>query len=70
MYYENYHFWGMHLVWWIVWMILLFWVFATPYDIPGQRIRKDTPLHILKKRLASGKITQEQYFEHKSILEK
>jgi putative membrane protein len=69
MFYNNYNFGGMHLVWWFVWMILLFWIFATPYNIPGQRTNKDTPLNILKKRFASGQITKEQYLERKSILE-
>ena len=64
-----YSFWGMHLFWWLLWMILLVWIFATPYDIPGQRKRKDSPLDILQKRLASGKISIEEYQEKKKILE-
>jgi putative membrane protein len=69
MYYNNYHFVGMHLVWWFIWGIFLFWIFATPYDIPGQRRKKDTPLDILKKRFASGQINNEEYQEKKKILE-
>jgi putative membrane protein len=64
---ENYH-WGMHLTWWILWCVLLIWVFATPYKIPGQRFKKDTPLDILKKCYASGEINKDEYFEKKSIL--
>jgi len=69
MFYDGYHFWGMHLMWWFVWIILLFWIFATPYDIPGQRRKKNTPLDILKKRYASGEINNEEYQEKKKILE-
>lgn len=69
MYYNNYHFVGMHLVWWFIWGIFLIWIFATPYDIPGQRRKKDTPLDILKKRFASGQINNEEYQEKKKILE-
>jgi putative membrane protein len=69
MYYDNYHFWGMHLAWWFVWLFLLFWIFVTPYDIPGQRTKNNTPLDILKKRLASGQINKEEYQEKKKILE-
>ena len=69
MYYNNFHFWGMHLIWWIIWGILLVWIFATPYDIPGQRTKKDSPLDILKKRYASGQINDQEYQERKSILE-
>ena len=68
--YDGYNFWGMHLIWWFVWMGLLFWIFATPWDVPGQRKKKDSPFEILKKRFASGDITKEEYQEHKAILEK
>ncbi|MDP9955501.1 SHOCT domain-containing protein [Epilithonimonas hungarica] len=67
--YYNYHFWGMDLVWWVIWCIVIFWIFATPYDIPGQRKKKDSPLDLLKKRYASGEIKTEEYQEKKKILE-
>jgi len=50
-------------------MGLLFWIFFTPWSIPGERRRKNTPLDILKLRLANGQITKEIYDEHKKILE-
>ncbi len=59
----------MHLFWWILWLIMLFWIFAIPYDIPGQRKKKDSPLDILKKRFAAGEIKKEEYVEKKKILE-
>ncbi len=65
----NYHFLGMHLGWWCAWLILFFWIYATPYDIPGQRKKKDTPLVILRKRFASGLITKEEFYDRKKILE-
>ena len=67
MFYDGYHFWGMHLVWWFVWGMLLFWIFVTPYDVPGQRKKKDSPLDILQKRFATGHITTEEYEEKKKI---
>ncbi len=69
MFYDGYHFGGMHLIWWFLWLVFLFWVFATPYDIPGQKKRKDSPLDILQKRYASGQITTEEYNERKKYLE-
>ena len=51
-------------------MVIVFWIFATPYDIPGQRKKQDSPLDILKKRFAAGEITMENYQEHKALLEK
>ena len=68
MFYNSY-FGGMALVWWAVWIIFIIWIFATPYNIPGQRRKKDTPLDILKKRFANGEIAQKEYYEKKSIIE-
>lgn len=67
-YFEEHHYVGMHLLWWIVWILLFFWVFVIPYDVPGQRKKKDSPLDILKKRHASGKINSDEYEEMKKIL--
>jgi putative membrane protein len=66
---DNNYYWGMHMVWWFVWVILLFWIFALPYNIPGQRNKRDSPLDILQRRFASGEITTNEYTEKKKILE-
>jgi putative membrane protein len=68
MFYNNYY-WGMGLIWWFVWVILLLWIFTIPYDIPGQRNKKSSPLDILQKRYASGEISIDEYNEKKKILE-
>lgn len=67
--YDSYYFAGMHLLWWCVWIFFLFWVFAMPYYIPGERRPKESPKDILKRRLASGEITNEEFKEKKNILE-
>jgi len=67
---DEYHFWGMHFFWWIFWIIILIWIFATPWDIPGQRIKRDSPLGILKKRFAKGEISKEEYEDMKKTLNK
>jgi putative membrane protein len=59
---------GMNFIWWILWMIMLFWIFAIPYKIPGQRTRKDSPLDILNKRFASGLISNDEYQEKKKMI--
>jgi putative membrane protein len=59
----------MHTAWWFVWIVLLLWIYATPYDIPGQRRRKEDPFDILKKRYASGEIKSEEYQLIKKELE-
>lgn len=62
-------YWGMSLFWWCVWIVLLVWIFVIPYDIPGQRKPKETPMEILKKRLAAGEISNQEYLEKKKMIE-
>ncbi len=69
MFYEGYHFWGMHLIWWILWIMLLTWIFATPWDIPGQKTRKESPLDVLKNLLAKGEIDLQEYEKRKQVIE-
>jgi len=68
MFYYNY-FWGMGFIWWFLLGVLLVWIFAIPYDIPGQRTRKMSPLDALQRRFASGEISPEEYHESKKIIE-
>jgi putative membrane protein len=67
--YDGYHFWGMHLIWWALWIIFLIWIFATPFDVPGLKKKKNSPLYILQQRFAAGKISKEEYHEQKAFLE-
>jgi putative membrane protein len=68
MFYE-YHYWGMNLIWWFLWGLLLFWIFATPYEIPGQRYKRESALEVLKRRFAIGSITSDEFHEKKRIIE-
>ena len=67
--YNGYHFGGMHLIWWFIWGVFIFWIFAMPWDVPGQKKKASSPLDILQKRFASGVITKEEYKEQKATLE-
>ncbi len=69
MFYDGLHFWGMHIIWWVIWLSLIFWIFAVPYNIPGQRKKELSPLDILQKRLALGEITTEEFREKLQALE-
>ena len=69
MLYEGYHFLGMHLAWWFVWLCLFIWIFATPYNIPGQRSKKKTPLDILQERFTSEQITAQEYEDKRDAIE-
>lgn len=66
--YSNYYF-GMNVIWWVIWILLLFWIFAIPYNIPGQRRRKDSAFDTLQKRYANGHITESEYLDKKRIME-
>ena len=62
------HFFGMHFIWWIIWIVLIIWIFAIPNSNPFQKTKKDSPLDILKTRFAKGEITKEAYEEAKKVL--
>ncbi|WP_396147713.1 SHOCT domain-containing protein [Flavobacterium sp.] len=66
--YNGYLYWGMDLIWWFIWVVLFFWIFATPYPIPGERRKRDSALDILNKQLASGKIKLEEYEQKKKLI--
>lgn len=68
MMYNGNQFWGMDMLWWFIWIILMIWIFALPYDIPFQRKPKNSSLDILQKRFASGQITKEQFVESRELL--
>ena len=69
MFYDGYHVWGMHLIWWFIWLLFIFWIFATPYNIMGYRMLKDSAIDILKRRLAYGEINNDEYHEKKRIID-
>jgi putative membrane protein len=49
--------------------MLILWIFATPYYVPGQQKKNNSPLDVLKMRFASGQITTLEYEEKKKIIE-
>ena len=65
----EYSFVGMHLLWWVFWVAIIFVMFGWFEPVPKKRIRRDLPLDILQKRFATGEITTEEYHEKKGILE-
>lgn len=68
MMYGDYGFFGMHMLWWFFWILIMFLMFGWFEPVPKKRVRRDSPLDILQKRFASGEITNEEYQEKKSIL--
>lgn len=69
MIYYEYHFLGMHLIWWLIWISVIIWIFVTPYSIPFQEHKIDTPLRILKRNYVKGKITEDVYYARKKVID-
>ena len=69
MYYNNYHFLGMHLVWWIFLGIILFWLFVMSSGLLKQDIKKGSALETLKKLFAARQINKEEYQKKKKLIE-
>ncbi len=69
MHYEGWGFWGMHVFWWLFWIILIVGFFALIDPRPRNRPR-ETPLELLQRRYAAGKISSVEYEERKAKLER
>jgi putative membrane protein len=71
-YYYYGHMAGMHAFWWIFWGIfivaLLFWRRDRWRGLRGKA--RETPHDVLRRRLANGEITPEDYESRKAILDR
>ena len=62
---------GMHFLWWIFWFIFIvvvFWrrdIWRLPPDEP-----RESPQEVLRRRLARGEISIEEYESRKAILDR
>lgn len=68
MLFYDYHFFGMHFIWWAFWIFLMFLLFGWFEPVPKKRIRRDSPFDILQRRFAAGEITEEEYEQKKAVL--
>jgi putative membrane protein len=63
---------GMHGLWWIFWVILIgvlvFYGWGRSSD-PARR-RHESPHDVLRRRLAAGEITPEDYEKRKALLDR
>lgn len=69
------HYWGMHWLWWLFWIIIIVGFFALLGNTyvrnrPGAPTDREPALDILKKRYAAGEIDTEEYNIRKRELEK
>ena len=61
-------FWGMHLFWWLFWILVMVLFFGLLTPVPRSKVR-ETPLQVLQRRYAAGEITTQEYDERKARLE-
>jgi putative membrane protein len=70
-YWDHGAFFGMHLLWWLFWLVLLVAVFSWATPVPRRRMRLyEHPLATLQRRYAAGELTTEEYDERKSRIER
>lgn len=62
-------FFGMHLFWWLFWIVLIAALFTQFKPMPRGKLR-ETPLQILQRRYAAGEIGDEEYEARKAKLER
>jgi len=62
---------GMHWFWWLFWVALMV-IFFTPWGTPVRRGKppRETPHELLRRRLATGEITTQEYEQRKALLDR
>lgn len=65
--YNDGHFWGMHLIWWGFWIVLIIALFFIPWSFRRQS-PGDSAMDVLRDRYARGEIDKEEFEERKRIL--
>jgi putative membrane protein len=61
--------WGMHLLWWLFWIVVTATFFSVLTPVPRHRVR-ETPLQVLQRRYASGELSTQEYEERKERLQR
>lgn len=60
-------FFGMHLLWWLFWIVLIAALFGLFGPVSRKKVR-DTPLQVLQRRYAMGELSTQEYEERKKRL--
>lgn len=71
MFHDGWGFFGMHVLWWLFWIVVLVLFFSLLTPIPRNEARRHrlTPLEILQRRYAEGEISTQEYEERKTKLQ-
>ena len=68
---DGYYMVGMHVFWWIFWVLLILLILFGGGGRSERRRNwgRETPLDVLRRRLANGEIKPEEYEQHKAVLD-
>lgn len=71
-FHDGYFMGGMHWVWWIFWLALIGFLAFYKWRRPGDRRHgpRETPHEVLKRRLANGEISAQEYEQRKALLDR
>lgn len=69
MHFDGWGFLGMHVFWWLFWIVLILALFGLFEPVPRRRVR-ETPLQVLQRRYAAGELSTQEYEERKVRLER
>lgn len=62
---------GMHAFWWIFWVAVVIAFALWSRGVPARHDRpRETPHEMLRRRLANGEISAEEYEKRKTILDR
>ena len=63
---------GMDWIWWLFWLALIGVIVFYGWGRPDQRQRgpRESPHEVLKRRLANGEISTEEYEQRKLLLDR
>jgi putative membrane protein len=79
MYHDGSFYFGMHAIWWLVWIVVIAAFVMLLVRALGRReddakttanAPRETPLAILRRRYAAGEISTSDYEERKAVLER
>ena len=65
MQFYNDYYWGMHFIWWAIWIAIILVIFLWP----RKRIKNENSLEILKNQFAEGQITKEEFEAMKQTID-
>jgi len=71
MYGASWWFLGMHVFWWVFWILLLLWAYRYMVSTLKRQgsDRRETPLEVLQRRYAAGELSTPEYEDRKARLE-